>query len=74
MKLVFAGLFFLFFVKFGIGRQLLIKVSSIFMKSDLKVFSMSFKKISLSVFFSPFSSRGSSPSVIFQNKVQHKNR
>lgn len=43
MKLMFAGLFFLFFVKFGIGRQLLIKVSDVLMKLDPKVFSMSVK-------------------------------
>lgn len=29
IKLMFAGLFFLFFVKFSIGRQLLIKVSTL---------------------------------------------
>lgn len=36
IKLMFAGLFFLFFVKFSIGRQLLIKVRKLFIKLNFR--------------------------------------
>ncbi|KAM5300778.1 saccharopine dehydrogenase-like oxidoreductase isoform 2-T2 [Glossophaga mutica] len=65
MKLMFAGLFFLFFVKFGIGRQLLIKFPWLFSFGYFSKQGPTQKQIDASsftmTFFGQGYSQGSSP-------------